>query len=255
MSSIDEARAAQISWDEWCLRVSKGGYRYTTTHWYRAGRALEQEAKAPPPPPPTSGAGKRCVYFSNVTDEACAAFAALGPGYTALLTADPNPAYHCSNAQLATLKSGGGKVASWCDCSSTPYSAAVAMAQSRGLAFAGGQAEDEDQYLQAIDQGCTHIIGNPANLGNSLHDAIDRAGEGSLAFIGEVLSPDPTYSAQGVNISSACLYIDRDAAQGGYIPLSAYSAMPANLRQGASLYTGGRATPADWSTYAAWTKP
>lgn len=214
----------------------------------------------PVPNPPQHPPGARCVYFSNVTQPSISRLCQLGRGYTALFSADlnesvPGGAYYVSGTQIAMLKDAGVIVGSWCDCSATPYTAAQRMADQRNLAFAGGQAEDEGQYLEAIGGGARHIIGNPANLGNSLRDAIALSNKGAIAFIGEVMAPDPSYSAQGVNITSACFYIDRDANVGGYIPLAAYENMPAGLRAGCSIYTGGRMTSDDWDTYAAWTKP
>lgn len=234
--------------------------------WTRL-KAAAQSAKhidivrhANPPPPPTHPPGSRCVYFSEVSELGINRLAGLGRAYTALFSADlnlsgPGKTYYVTDGQLDRLRNAGVTLGSWCDCDATPYAAAKRMRQERGLAFAGGQAESEDQYLQAIDGGATHIIGNPGTLGNSLRDAIDRSYEGSLAFIGEVMRPDPTYSAQGVNITSACLYVDRDAAQGGYLPLANYGVMPAGLRNGCSVYTGGKMLDSDWDTYASWTRP
>lgn len=205
--------------------------------------------------------GQRCVYFSNVTDHACERFAALGPGFTALLSADrnlavPGGSYWVSDEQLAKLRSGGGVVASWCDCDQTPYSFALALAEQRGLAFAGGQAETVAQYWNASSGRATHIIGNPAELAvdpYTLTDAIARANKGQLAFVGEVLHPDPTYSAQGIPIASACFYVEMDEAHGGYQPLSSFAVM-GGLTGSCSIYTGGRMTDADWDLYAQWTK-
>lgn len=52
--SLDRARKTKISFDEWVLKLRKPGYRYMGTEWYRAGKALEAEAKqlAPVPVPP-----------------------------------------------------------------------------------------------------------------------------------------------------------------------------------------------------------
>jgi hypothetical protein len=226
----------------------------------QSAKHISIDRHVPTPPPPQHPPGARCVYFSEVADHAIDRMAALGVGYTALFSADlnlsgPGGKFYVTDQQLGVLKRAGVIVASWCDCSATPYTAAQRMKQERGLVYAGGQAESEDQYVQATSLGATQIIGNPGDLGNSLRDAIDRSYDGTLAFIGEVMRPDPSYSAQGVNITSACFYIDRDAAQGGYLPLDAYAGMPASLRAGCSIYTGGRMQDHDWDTYAAWTKP
>ncbi len=220
-------------------------------------------AVPPAPNPPQHPLGSRCVYFSNVTDEAITLLAALGKPYTALFSADLNQSgpggdYYVTDGQLNRLRNQGVVVASWCDCSATPYTAAQQMARERGLAYAGGQAEDPAQYQQAVGLGAKQIIGEPSVLKQDpdvLADAILRSNNGTLAFIGEVMHPDPTYSAQGVNITSACFYVDRDAKDGGYIPLAAYEVMPFPLRNGCSIYTGGRMTPDDWATFAAWTHP
>jgi hypothetical protein len=260
MSSADHARKASISWDKWCRKMIAGDYpgqSYKRTEWYQAGLSLEAEVRTVPLEPIRHG--NRCVYFSTVTDRAISFMSRLGPLYTALFSADlnesgPDGRYHVTDAQLAQLRGAGVTVASWCDCDATPYSAAVLMAHERGLAFAGGQAESDGQYLRATQGGARHLIGEPSDLsGDVLKDAIRRSYDGSLAFIGEVMHPDPTYSAQGVNITSACLYVDRDAAQGGYIPLDRYGGMPPSLRNGCSIFAGGRMTDADWQTYRAWT--
>ena len=70
-----------------------------------------------------------------------------------------------------------------------------------------------------------------------------------------MLHPDPTYSGQGVQLTSVCFYVDRDAAQGGYLALEHYAGMPAGLRRGCCIYTGSAMRSTDWATYAAWTRP
>jgi hypothetical protein len=253
--SADHARRATISFDEWCRRMRQlRGYEYQRTEWYKAGKALEAEA-AEPPRTPAVLHGSRCVYFSNVTDYACRRFAELGGAYTALFTADPNPAYRLTDDQLSLARAGGGTVAAWADCADTTFQEAQTMAERRRLAFAGGQAESDAQYLRCTQAGGVHLVGNPANLHGALGEAQQRSFDGTLAFIGEVLHPDPSYSAQGVNISSACFYVDRDVAQGGYIPLSAYAGMPRAMREGCSVFAAGRMQAEDWDTYAAWTHP
>ncbi len=264
-ASADFAKQATIPWEEWVHRVRTGRYSdadLKATKWYKAGRALEAEVHATPPPP-NHPLGNRCVYFSEVTELAITRLAALGAGYTALFSADlnlsgPGRKYYVTDDQIGRLKRAGVIVASWCDCSATPYSAAKLMASERGLAYAGGQAENPGQYLRATQGGANHVIGEPSELRTNpdvLADAIRRSYDGSLAFIGEVMHPDPSYSAQGVNITSACFYVDRDAAQGGYLPLDAYGGMPKSLRDGCSVYTGGKMDGHDWDTYAAWTHP
>ncbi len=262
-SSLELAKQTTISWDEFLHRVRTGRYSdadLKRTKWYQAGHALELEAKAPPPPP-AHPPGNRCIYFSEVTDHAINVVAALGPGYTALFSADlnlsrPGFKFYVTNDQLGLLRRAGVGLASWCDCSATPYSAAVGMKDNRSLDFAGGQAENPEQYLHATQGGARHVVGEPAVLAQDpdvLKDAIRRSYDGSLAFIGEVMHPQPNYSAQGVNITSACLFVDRDAAQGGYLPLDAYGGMDASLRKGCSLFAGGRMQDNDWTTYSAWT--
>lgn len=262
-ASADHARKATISFDEWCLRMQRPGYRYLGSEWYKAGKALEAEAHAAPPPNPGRLSGNRCVYFSQVVDSAITRISELGAGYTALFSADlnlskPGSPYFVSDPQLHLLRDRGVRIASWCDCEATPYSAALLMAEQRQLDFAGGQAETIGQYLRATQGGATHLIGEPSMLAQDadvLNDAIRRTRDGSLTFIGEVMHADPSYSAQGVNISSACFYVDRDQARGGYQPLSNFRVMPASLRNGCSIYTGGRMSVSDWDLYAQWTKP
>lgn len=221
-----------------------------------------QHPHEPPPARVPAAFGSRCVYFSTVDQDSINRMAELGPGYTALFSADlnlsqPGRDYYVTGEQLQQLRAAGVTVASWCDCSETPYSYALQMKLERGLMFAGGQAESPEQYRQATRGGCHHIVGEPSNLKADqevFEDAIRRSNDGTLAFIGEVMHPDPTYSAQGVNITSACFYVDRDAKEGGYLPLAAYAAMPKSLRDACSVYTGGRMTGGDYMTYQHWTK-
>ena len=52
-SSADYAKAARFTFDEWCnLMRSRASYDYKKTSWYKAGKALEAEAKPVPPPVP-----------------------------------------------------------------------------------------------------------------------------------------------------------------------------------------------------------
>ncbi len=276
LSSADHARKATITFDQWCKRVDEDDtYNYVNTEWYKAGKALEAEAhyypptpKPPPVPQPTPPAGhpigNRCLYFSTVDQDTVNWVATLGRFghglYTALFSADlnlgvPGGPYWADDATVRMLNAAGVTVASWSDCSATPYSHALALAKRPGFAFAGGQAEDQPQYLQAINSGANHIVGNPNNLGTSLSDAINRTAKGEIAFIGEVLHPDPGYSAQGVSISSGCMYVDMDEAQGGYQPLASFDVMPTGLKAGALIYTATRMSAADRTLYEQWTKP
>lgn len=226
---------------------------------------------APPPPHPivmSHPVGNRCLYFSTVDPGTINWVAELGQRHghglwTALFSADrnlgvPDGPYWVSDSAVNYLTSSGITVASWSDCDvekGTPYSAAVQLAKRPGFSYAGGQAEDRGQYLNAISGGARHIVGNPNNLGASLSDAINRTLSGELAFIGEVLHPDPSYSAQGVNISSGCMYVDMDEEHGGYQPLASFEVMPAGLKKGASIYTAGRMTAEDRALYEKWTRP
>lgn len=267
-ASIDHARNTTISADEFLNRVRHGfrdaDYAYEKTEWFKALKALEREAKtvpAPVPPPTHVRRAVRTVYFSAVTDFACQRFADLGSGYTALLSADLNLAvpggkYWATDDQLRVLRSGGSLVGSWCDCSATPYHYAEKLYQDRRLDLATGQFESDAEYDELVANGVTFAIGNPANLTASrLEHAVRLSERGLLDAIGEVMNPDPTYSAQGVDIDSHCFYVDRDDNQGGYQPLAAFSTMPEPTRRACSIYTGGRMTAADWDLYAEWTRP
>jgi hypothetical protein len=243
--------------EEWAIRMRQPGYRWRNSPRGKALILLEQLKKsAPAPAPPAnSGLGQRVVYFSNVTDYACQRFSELGPGYTARVTADPNPDYAITDAQIAKLKSKGGRVESWCDCHTTFLPAAKAMAQSRGLDGYSGEYESNAAW-DHLYENVVDAIGNPNALSAAhLNEAIQVSASGAMRLIGEVMNPDPGYSAQGVNISSACYYVDRDDAQGGDLPLSAYSVMPAGQRATCSVYAAGVMTPADWDTFANWTRP
>jgi hypothetical protein len=265
----DFAAKTTIPWDEWVRRVQSGGYtdaQLHRTYWFRAGAALEAQVRPPKPPAPVpSSLGQRCVYMSSVTEEAIDAFLRMCAGtphgwYTIIFSADlneskPGKAYYVTDGQIAWCKK-VALVGSWCDSSETPTAHAVLMAHTRGLDFASGQCENGAQFDDAIRMDVPLLIGNPSELADEgkLDDAI-REQKAGRAFIGEVLSPDPTYSAQGLDIASACYYIDRDANRGGYCPLSAYAGHPAGQRRSCSVYTGGRMLPADWELYKAWTKP
>lgn len=221
---------------------------------------------APPAPTPIPPAphtlGQRCVYFSQVTDDACRHFAGLGPGHTALLSADrneawaPGRAYYATDEQILLLRAGGGKVASWCDGDQTPIGYAVRLKVERGLDFASAQFETVEQWRLLRAGGLPLGIGNPAALDGSpeLGQAIEAVDAGRIALIGEVMSPNPGYSALGINVASVCFYVDRDANIGGYQPLSDFAVHPAGQRASCSVYTGGRMSSADWSVYASWTR-
>lgn len=247
-----------ISFDAFLQKVHAGMYtpdQLRATWWYKTGKAAELVKHATPAPPAT-GIGRRVVYFSNVTDFACARFAQLGPGYTARVTADPNPAYRITDAQIAVLKSGGGRVESWCDCHTTFPVTAKAMAVQRGLAGWSGEFESNGAWDVLVQNGATDAIGNPSVLSpDRLVHAIEASRNGTMRLIGEVMNPDPAYSAQGVDISSACYYVDRDDDQGGDLPVLAYLPMPAAQRATCSLYAAGVMSGADWDTFAAWTRP
>lgn len=220
----------------------------------------------PPAPVPILPAphtlGQRCVYFSQVTDDACRHFAGLGPGFTALLSADrneawaPGSAYFATDEQIGLLRAGGGKVASWCDGDQTPIGYAVRLKGERSLDFASGQFETPEQYRLMRAAGVPLGIGNPSALKDTpeLAQAIEAVDAGHVALIGEVMSPNPGYSALGINVASVCFYVDRDANIGGYQPLDRFAVHPAGQRASCSVYTGGRMTSADWATYSAWTR-
>lgn len=204
--------------------------------------------------------GQRCVYFSTVTDYAAAKFAELGPAYTALLSADLNEsglggAYYATDEQVKTLGSRGGRVEAWCDGDQTPIEHALEFARTRGLAGVSAQFESDEQYGLLVGSKVGLGIGNPSALTRTLADAIARVDRGELVLIGEVMIPKPDYSARGINIASACFYVDRDEAQGGYQPLERFAVMPAGMRHTCSVYTGGRMSEADWRLYAEWTRP
>ncbi len=281
------AEMEKATWppEKWCEAIQEGyppghEYDWMVTHNYKAQQAMWNAAHpnpgpvpppqpAPPPnpePAPPAGhpIGNRCLYFSTVDQDTVNWVATLGRFghglYTALFSADlnlgvPGGPYWATDAQVRMLNAAGIIVASWSDCSATPYSHALALAKRPGFQFAGGQAEDQAQYLQAIGSGANHIVGNPNNLGASLSDAINRTALGEIAFIGEILHPDPAYSAQGVSISSGCMYVDMDEEHGGYQPLTNFEVMPAGLKAGASIYTPGKMRAGDRVVYEQWTKP
>ena len=130
------------------------------------------------------------------------------------------------------------------------------MRDRRGLDFASAQFETVGQYDALIIGSLLPLgIGNPSELNDArLADAIRRTNAGTIALIGEVLHPDPSYSARGIPISSACFYVDMDEAQGGYRPLADFAVMPAGMRATCSVYAGGALTDADWDVYQAWTR-
>ena len=268
MTALDDAlthaRLTTISADEWLRRIrTNPEYAYTRTEWYKALVALELAAKAPPPPPPATGSflAERIVVFSDVTDHSVQQFALCGPGYIAAFSADlnqskPGGAYYVSDAQLATARSGGGRLISWSDCSATPFSEATKMRDQRGLDGAMGQCENDGQYDNMTAGGAALGIGNPSNLSQSRRDdATARINAGTLSLTGEMLFSNPGYSGQGVPIRSVTLYTDRDAAQGGYQPLAAFDALGSGYKHNACLYSGGQASDADWDLYRSWTRP
>lgn len=258
------------SWAKWKDQGSQGWLppdvrRYFLARgWSKApatwkARYLIHRGAEPFPKPDGWVMGQRCIYMSGgVTDQFCQWFAGLGNKHTVLFSADANlkdTAYHVTDAQIAICRSGGGKVASWCDSSQTPYYQAELMAAQRNLDFPSGQAETCDQWRQSMDRHAPLVIGEPSSLREQgcLGDAINRTVNREVRFIGEMLHPQRDYSAQGVPISSVCVYVDMDEGHGGYQPLSDFAVINAAYLPTLSVYTGGRMSDEDRRLYRAWT--
>lgn len=260
---------AQATWppEKWARTIETGyrGHRYDYAHTanFLAQQALWDAVHAPTGA--TAGPpwyGRRVAFLTAVTDTVIDHLCALASlGVVAAFSADrneawaPGGAYYATDAQIHACKTAGVKTMSWADGSATPLSYAARLRSERGLDGACGQFETLAEYDALIAAGFAVGVGNPAELTSDqarLKDAIARSSDGRTAFIGEVMQPDPGYSAQGVAITSACFYVDRDAAQGGPLPLSAYAGMPVGLRQTCSLYGPHKLDAAGWEMWREW---
>ncbi len=217
---------------------------------------------APVPPPPIGLHAQKVVLMSGTQDtpsDWVAEFVACGPGHGILFSADlneakPGGAYYVTDRQLEDVKRGGGWFGWWCDGTATPISEAKKLLAQRGGSAVMGQFETDAQYDALVNSGVPLGVGDAANLSQPRRDdAIRRCNSGELHLTGEMMWCNPAYSAFGIPIESVTLYVDRDASQGGYQPLSAYEPLPAGLKASCCLYTGGKAHPEDWATWRAWT--
>lgn len=149
-----EAKKTTVTWQQWIRDCQKTNYDPTQAHWYKAGAALEQlKHAAPPPPPPPSGhpkaADAKYVLFAD--NDVLNALAAPAK-YKVALSADPEFAAQATKANVDKLRAGGHRVFSWCDCESTLPPAAIALASRLALDGWIGQAENHNQYSNAIAQ-------------------------------------------------------------------------------------------------------
>jgi hypothetical protein len=213
-----------------------------------------------PPPPVTTIPAQRIVLMSGTIDTPAdwlTEYLAT-PGALILFSADlnlskPGQPYYVTDQQLGKITAAGRSYGWWCDGTDTPISSATKLQATRGGIAVMGQWENDAQYDALINSGVGLGVGDAANLsGPRREDAIRRANNGELRLTGEMMWCNPAYSAMGVPIQSVTLYTDRDGAQGGYQPLTAFSALPEVLRRTCCLYTGGRSTPADWATWRSW---
>lgn len=220
---------------------------------------VEIVRSAPDHPPPTNPhplteLAQRVVFFANVTDDAVDAWLRTPKTVRGAISADPGEWSDASARLIALAKAAGRSLSPWCDCREptgdppgTPMWVAQEMQRHYGLAEPIGEAESSPEWRHAIDHGARLVVGNPASLTQlEISEARSLCERGRLAFIGEVLRPDPLYSAQGVPIASGLFYV----APGGdvYQPVSSYlSVMPVGFRGGFGVYHAADLQPADWA--------
>jgi hypothetical protein len=215
---------------------------------------IRRHVDLPAPPPHVFLPSQRVIFFANYTDEAVAGALASNSSWTFAITADP--AYNDDENErtlrdrlIDGLRHQGRPPRPWCDCEGTPFAVAKRMAVDLSLPAPIGQCEKGIQYWDAIHGGAKIVIGEFAQLKASdptaLADAIAKSQSGEVQFIGEVLHPDATYSAQGVSITSACFYLGLDDSQ--YQPRSAFDVMPPGLQVAAGGYHAAAYKAADWA--------
>lgn len=217
---------------------------------------VRRHAATPPPPLPNPHERRRLghvVFFAQVTEEAIAGMVSLPADWTAAVTADRAYRSPLLDRLIAELKSRDRTPRPWCDCrepdgepKGTPYREALKMAADYGLGEPIGQAESSAELKHALDNGARDIVANP-NAWTPDERADVTAGilAGELAVTGEMLEPDPAYSARGVPIYSVTYFVGFDNDR--YIPLSAFLAASSEAQRGTfCVYHGAALRSPDW---------
>jgi hypothetical protein len=166
-TALNEIRQANVSVDEWCMRVSKGGYRYMGTHVYKALKALEASAKIAPPRPkppqpiPTDlGDVQRCLFLTNDISRAMETTNRL-----LIATADMTYRnYYTNNFIAAAINQNRFRV--WCDCHTTMPEMAYAWLDQLGLPHDHfyGECESAPAFDVAYRAGSRKMVGNLSSL-------------------------------------------------------------------------------------------
>ena len=167
MNSHDYARQTKISADEWLLRVQKGGYRYTSTNWYRALRTLEAEAKQPAAP------------FLPVMFTAQDPLAVLNHRWPGRVALSADLAYRAAVIDAAPkLKDRGFSLYAWCDCKpgQTLPQEAIKLTADLGLAGWIGEMESAEAADNCLQAGATEVIGNASALTEAQRQEVIRRG-------------------------------------------------------------------------------
>ncbi len=258
-ASADHAKAAQITWDEWCLRLRKPGYRYMGTEWYKAGKALEAETHAAPPPPPVPhpppashlDVVRNLLVFATVTDDAIQHACRLPKSWRFLFTADP--AYSVMDYQITAARASGHGVYAWGDCHSPGLMPRDIQAFMRDRGLDGWYGEGES--ATALTRVTTATDSPPAraivNL-SALTDAqITMIAAGQVLVTAELyrnVQPNvqPDWRNANAGIGGNCIAVYASAAEGAvYTPVSAYKAAGLYNPATDSIYTEGMLA-ADW---------
>lgn len=222
---------------------------------------MQPDHSVPTPATPPVAASKlqsmaqNVVFFADVTNEAINEFIKLPPHWKFAVTADPNPAYAIDQATIDRLSLNHHLGFSWCDCSATAPSYAIAMAKKYNLAGWIGQAENQSELDVALGAGAIIIIANPNAWNDSELDPAEKSSARTLvdtdaiAVIGEIYDVNPAYSAQGIQVASLCLGIGLD--KGLYIPVTNYipilPGINPKLATTYGVYHGSALRTEDWT--------
>jgi len=159
--AVSEMQKAGLTVDEWCMRVSKGGYRYMSTHIYKSLKAFEAAVKTPPAPapkPPQANLSdiQRCLFLTNDVSKAL-------DTTNRLLIATADKTYRASYSDLFIREAiAQNRFRVWCDCHSTYPPTAFEWLDQLGLPhhYFYGECESAQAFTVAYEAGSRHMVGN-----------------------------------------------------------------------------------------------
>lgn len=245
-----EAKAAAITFPEWVKRVRDPAYPWKTTHWGKAGIALDQ-LRALPAPPPAVLSLQRTIFWAKVTDDAVQHACRL-TGWRHALSADPSideetgkPLFAPTVEQVNALKSSSAGVDAWGNQLQIGADTIEAFARRWALGRRIHQAENEPE---AKTVAASYVIGNftVEALGQYWQRFNELVRTGLMACTHEVYDGNPADdSTQGLPVSSFTLGVAMD--KGVHYPLADLLAKtPAGARPGICIWHGAGLLPDEW---------